>query len=860
MISRRFQTRRAGVWLLVLLILPGACSTPDPAASAGQGLSVRWKLRGNDFARDECRAAFTFVNTGRAPIGAKDWRLYFNQKTLLPLPPADSAKGLVEHHNGDFYRFVPGEQFVLLPGDTLEVEYGCRGHIIKEGDAPTGVYLALENADRPLLVPINTFKIEPFTDYDRLFPGFAGTIPTPKTEYVRNAALRLLPEDRVGPVIPTPVRCVRENRWVELSQLTAVYYCEGLEAEADYLVETFGRLFGRNLSKKVGQGDGSPAVILKTAETAVNGVTKEAYCLQVSPSQGVIISAGDAAGVFYGITTLLALISNESAQAALRAPAVEIYDAPRFHFRGFLLDVARHFPKKEAVFKLIDLLAFYKINTLNLRLTDDEGWRIEISGLPELTRVGGRRGHTLDDAEFLPPSFGSGPFPNGDDNPGCGYFSRKDFKEIIRYARQRHIQVVPEICFPSHARAAIKAMEARYRRFMAKGDSLAAQEFRLIDPDDRSHYVSAQLYHDNVVCVALESAYRFYLKVVRDILAMYREAGVELPFWHSGGDEVPEGAWSESPACRKLLDEHPEIGGTGRLHAYFFNRLLEMLEAYDLHVGGWEEAVLNKNAGGVTVDSQYVGRKVIAYVWDNTDGNLDLGYRIANAGYRVVLCNVTNLYFDLAYSRDPREPGLYWGGFQDAKDPFVLFPFDVFKSVAYDDLGRDAVPEKAYGAMERLKPEHQRNILGLQAQLWTETVKNQAMMEYYLLPKLFAFAERAWAAAPEWETDPDWETRSRRIDADWNEFANRIGQRELPRLDRLFGGFNYRIPMPGAVVNDGMLSANIAFPGLTIRCATDGEDPTIDSPVYVEPIRITAPVKLAAFSTAGRRGWVAEVK
>lgn len=855
-----FFTQRAGVRLLFLLILPSACTYPDPTASAGRGLSIRWELRDNDFAQEECRAAFTFVNNGRAPIDGSDWRLYFNQKTIRPLPPADSAKGWVEHINGDFYRFVPGERFLLLPGDSLEIEYGYRGNIIKEGDAPAGVYLALNDADGPLLLPVTTFAIAPFTDYERLFPGFSSNIPTPQSEYERNAALHLLPEDQVGLLIPTPVRCVRGNGRVDLSELTAVYYDDGLAAEADYLLTTFARLFGRHLSKKAGRGDGSPAIKLQTAEISVNGVAKEAYRLHISPAQGVVITAADAAGVFYGITSLAALISNESEHASWSAPAVEIFDAPRFHFRGFLLDVARNFQKKEALLKLIDLLAFYKINVLNLRLTDDEGWRIEINGLPELTRVGGRRGHTLDDVEFLPPSFGSGPFLDGADNHGSGYFSREDFKEIIRYAQRRHIQVVPEICFPSHARAAIKAMEARYRYFTAKGDPQAAQEFRLIDPDDRSRYVSAQLYRDNVVCVGLESAYRFYRTVVRDILAMYQEAGVELPLWHSGGDEVPEGAWSESPVCRKLTNEQPEIGGTRRLHAYFFNRLLEMLEAYGMHAGGWEEVVLSKDTEPLTIDKQFVGRKVIAYVWDNTGDNLDLGYRIANAGYSVVLCNVTNLYFDLAYNTDPREPGLYWGGFQDAKDPFVLFPFDASQSAVYDDLGRITASELAHESMERLKPENRRNILGLQAQLWTETVKGQEMMEYYLLPKLFAFAERAWAAAPDWETELDPESRTRRIDADWNEFANRIGRRELPRLDRLFGGFNYRIPMPGAVVKDGVLSANIAFPGLTIRYATDGGEPTVDSPVYTEPIRITAPITSAAFSTAGRRGWVAEVR
>jgi hexosaminidase len=128
------------------------------------------------------------------------------------------------------------------------------------------------------------------------------------------------------------------------------------------------------------------------------------------------------------------------------------------------------------------------------------------------------------------------------------------------------------------------------------------------------------------------------------------------------------------------------------------------------------------------------------------------------------------------------------------------------------------------------------------------------MMEYYVLPKLFAFAEKAWAKAPSWESDPDMESRIGRIDADWNEFANRIGQREFPRLDHLFGGYGYRIPQPGAIIDDGMLKVNIAYPGLTIRYTVDGSDPSIDSPVYRDQVRINGTVKLRAFSSSGRYG------
>ena len=177
--------------------------------------------------------------------------------------------------------------------------------------------------------------------------------------------------------------------------------------------------------------------------------------------------------------------------------------------------------------------------------------------------------------------------------------------------------------------------------------------------------------------------------------------------------------------------------------------MLEILKKYGLGAGGWEEVVLTKDPyGRVSVNPEFAGGNVIPYVWDNTGDNIDLGYRIANSGYPLVLCNVTNLYFYLAYKPIQRA-GLYWGGFQDARDPFVVMPFDVFKSAVYDDFGNLKEKEEDYGSREHIKPENRKNILGLQAQLWSETVKGQDMMEYYVLPKLFAFAEREWADAPD---------------------------------------------------------------------------------------------------------------
>jgi hexosaminidase len=282
-----------------------------------------------------------------------------------------------------------------------------------------------------------------------------------------------------------------------------------------------------------------------------------------------------------------------------------------------------------------------------------------------------------------------------------------------------------------------------------------------------------------------------------------------------------------------------------------------------LEVAGWEEIVLNKDSqNNIQVNPKFKDKKVLPLVWDNTGKNIDLGYRIANAGYKVVLCNATNLYFDLSYNSDPTEPGLVWAGYQDAIDPYVMTPFDVFKSINFDKYSRLTEKEEIFGRKSQkidanmprqyLKMEAQKNIVGMQAQLWSETIKGSKMLEYYLAPKLFAFAEKSWSNAPAWESESTISKRVNSIWAGWADISNQIGQREFSRLDFLFNGYNYRIAQPGAVIEDGLLKANVAFPGFTIRYTEDGSEPDVNSKEYTYPVKVNGPIKVRAFNKFGR--------
>ncbi|MDE6207878.1 MAG: family 20 glycosylhydrolase [Muribaculaceae bacterium] len=466
-------------------------------------------------------------------------------------------------------------------------------------------------------------------------------------------------------------------------------------------------------------------------------------------------------------------------------PAADIEDWADFSYRGVMIDVARNFLSVEDMKKLIDLAAMYGMNTLHFHVGEDEGWRIEIPSLPELTAVGSRRGYTLtDDVPFLKGIYSGDGNPDATDTPANGFYTVDEYIDLLRYADARGIAVIPEFDSPGHSRAAIRAMEHRYR---TTGDD----SLRLIHDGDTSVYTTAQDFHDNIMNPALEGPYRFWGIVFDDIIDIYKKAGVKLPAVHIGGDEVPAHAWDGSEAVQRMMADKG-IKTQNEVHAHFVHRVADEAAARGIKIGGWQEIAL-----GHSDDYNNAVRPHVAAVncWTASSDN---GRLIAEAGYPLVMSNVDFLYFDHITTRDPQEPGMSWGGIIDEFAPL-------------------------HATRERLCPgsaDVSRNVAGISCHIFSETCRNLGMFERYLLPRLLGLAERAHNTEP---TLSD------------SEYFGLL----TAEMDGWAGSdTDFFLRQPGIRLRDGKVEMNHAYADAEIRYTLDGSEPTAQSPLYTAPVAV----------------------
>ncbi|MET4138015.1 family 20 glycosylhydrolase [Pedobacter sp. UYP1] len=828
--------------LLIAFLLPFvAMAQKGGTTYPVKDLHVKWTFKEHQNSNKQSLSLLTFINKAAQPFPAANWSLYFNSMKEIEVKTSDQL--IIEQVNGDLFRIRPGKSFKAINKcDSVILDIVALDEIVNFADAPGGLYMVWDNQPGKG-IKIEHYEVEPVEKYIK-------NVVSPLDTYNRNSKFTPKDKSTLIKLLPTPVFYEARPGNFSINTATSISSDPAFQKEADYLSNELFNLFKIKPVVSTGTSKEKSIQLVKT------NLPEDEYQLDIT-AQSITLSASNATGIFYGLQSLksLLLASNPDKGAkAVLVSCVAIKDAPRFKYRGLMLDVARNFHPKEEVLRILDLMALYKLNVFHFHITDDEAWRIAIPGLPELTEIGAKRGHSLTNENSLQATYSSG--PDTTEVLNKAFYTTADFVEILKYAAKRHIEVIPEIESPGHARAAIKAMDARYNRFMAKGMRAEAEQYLLRDINDKSVYSSAQYWNDNIVCVALPSVYTFLNKITESLQDMYRQANVPLKTIHFGGDEVPQGVWEKSPLCLELVKQ-AKMKSTDDLWSYYVSKLQSMLKPKGIVLSGWEEFGMMKTyLDGkklMVPNPLFANDPVQLDVWNNVigGGTEDLPYRLANGGYKVVLTCSSNFYLDMAYNRSLTEPGHYWAGFVNMEKLFSFIPYDYYKNAKENNRG-EPVSKSVFVGKDRLTDYGKSNILGLKAALWTEKIRDKELLEFMLLPRLVGFAERAWAADPAWALEKDPVKSEAAYEDSYTDFKTRVGLIEFPKLDE--GGWNYRIPPVGVKVTDGEISGNTEFPGFNIYYTTNGKEPSAKDKLYTSPIKEKGVVKLRAFNAKGRGG------
>lgn len=485
-------------------------------------------------------------------------------------------------------------------------------------------------------------------------------------------------------LIPAPVSVGDQGRGgFLLDPSTTIAAAPGTESTERWLRATLGAAFGLPLAPGA---EGTARTIRLRVDPSL---ASEGYRLTTQPDESVVIAGGSPAGVFWGAQTLRQLLGPE---AFRRAPvggrtaralgATDIEDRPRFGWRGLMLDVARHFLPKDDVLRYLDLLAAHKLNVFHFHLTDDQGWRVEIKRHPRLTEVGAWRART---------KYGHRASELWDETPHGGYYTQDDIREIVAYAAERHIRVVPEIDIPGHSQAAISAYPELGNTDVVDTAALSVWDDWGVNPN---------------VLAPSDHTLRFFEGVFEELLELF--PADTSPFIHVGGDECPKDQWKQSPAARARIEELG-LAGEDELQSWFIRHFDTWLTARGRRLIGWDEILEGGLAEGAAVSS-----------WRGYAG----GIAAAEAGHDVVMCPEQQVYLDHRQHGGPDEP----------------MPIGYVRTL--EDVYRfEPVPPA-------LSEQAARHVLGTQANVWTEVMQNRARVDYQVFPRLAAFAEVAWSALP----------------------------------------------------------------------------------------------------------------
>ena len=479
-------------------------------------------------------------------------------------------------------------------------------------------------------------------------------------------------------VVPMPleINTTQQASFLLKSGVT-VYYPAGnekMQRNAEFLASYVKAQTGIELQVQAGEG-GKGGIVLQLGLTNDN---PEAYQLKVDANQ-VVISSPSEAGVFYGIQTLRKAV-DVAEGSNVELPAVEIKDQPRFGYRGMMLDVGRHFFSMDEIKTYIDMMALHNINRFHWHLSEDQGWRIEIKKYPKLTEIGSMRKETV-------IGHNSGKY---DGKPYGGFYTQEQAKEIVAYAAERYITVIPEIDLPGHMQAALAA----YPELGCTGGPYEVWTQWGVS--------------DNVLCAGNDQTIQFIKDVLAEIVEIFPSEYI-----HVGGDECPKVKWSTCPKCQariKALGLKSDNKHTKeeRLQSYVIHEAEEFLNSKGRKMIGWDETLEGGLAPNATVMS-----------WRGEAG----GIEAAKQHHDVVMTPNTYLYFDYYQSKDTETEPMAIGGY-----------LPIERVYSYEPMPKS------------LSPEEQKYIVGVQANLWTEYIPDFKQVQYMVLPRMAALSESQWCA------------------------------------------------------------------------------------------------------------------
>ena len=789
---------------IIKSVLIAATMTITGVAAAAQSpIAVRWDMGKNDAKPGYYSSRFVIKNVSDKQLEG-NWMFFFNQFSrqleLSPTCPVD-----IKEVSTTYYQVKPNKRYAALAaGDSLVIDMMMKGKFVNLWYAPNGGHMVLDgDTHHPIAVKIEHSELKEPGQWSATSNYPDGACVYAFNDEVNKGRIEYMPFN----ILPRPKKVLlnkdcekcKEIRLPNLVSFKAPPFFKSRKHNIgqvkNYLAQNLA-FYGIHIM------DECPFVIEVRLDKKLS-TNIEHYELDVTESCIVITGVSDVA-LLNGTKTLVAALSHTKRNTL---PLGKIIDEPDFAYRGFMADIARNFYGLDDLKKLVDLLAFYKINTIQFHFADDEAWRLEIPGLPELTQVASRRGCTLNELEdgFLAQIFDGNGNPDDLSQSANGFLTRKQFIEFIRYANTSGIKVIPEIDTPGHSRAAIVAMKYRYNR-LAPTSLKKAQEYMLWDPDDKGGYQSVQAYANNVLNPAQEGTYRFIGKVVTELEKMYRDAGLQLDIVHLGGDEVANHCWDNSPAVTKLMAKM-NMKDTHAMMEHYIDRVSEMLIKRGIKIEGWQEVALNHSD---EFNKRVAPRFAGVNAWSTIGSRIEVPYKVANAGYPTILSNVDKFYMDMGYSMHQYEQGLHWGGSVNEFDSWSAEPWNLYG-------------DNTEGKMPLIR---RNNIIGVQAQLWGETLRNFNEVEKLLIPKIFGVAERGWNSSPEWSGDSVAMAQAR------EDYNINIGFWELPMLYKR--GYNFHVAQPGIIIKDGLLYVNSQYRIEEIHYTFDGSEPTIESPLWRE--------------------------